>query len=297
MIYSDKKILIRAIIFMLLLSACAMRSAQVFPSADNSIYDIPYAKGVPGEEFLKLDVHFPNNAKNLPVIVYIHGGGWTKSDKKDMDLWCKRISQRGYVVFNVNYRLAPNYQFPVQINDCLGAMAWIQEHAKDYGGDPSRIGITGGSAGGHLVAMVSTAWSDPHFQPTGFESKKFKLEIKAQAPFFGVFDFNHSGLIRLSGLDKKFLGGSKKQVPENYWLASPVNFVSKDSPATLLVVGRLDPIYNQTILYYNALKSSGAQVELVVYPFETHGFDIQFNRKASIDAFEKMMRFFDQHLK
>jgi len=270
---------------------------KAFQPADNSVYDLAYAQGIPGEEFLKLDAHFPNQAKNLPVIVYIHGGGWTESDKKDMDVWCQRMSRRGYVVFNVNYRLAPEFPFPAAVNDCLGAMAWIQEHAKNFGGDPSRIGITGGSAGGHLIAMVASAWKDKYFQPTGSEGKDFSLSIQAQAPFFGVFDFHHLGAMALTNIPKKFLGGSEKQVPENYCRASPVSYVSKDTPPTLIVVGRLDPIYHQSKIYYDALKKAGVPVEMIVYPAQTHGFDIQFKRKASIDAFEKMMSFFDRYLK
>ena len=270
---------------------------KAFQPADNSIYDLAYAKGIPGEEFLKLDAHFPNGAKNLPVIVYIHGGGWTESDKRDMDVWCQRMSRRGYVVFNVNYRLAPEYQFPLQINDCLGAMAWIQEHAKDFGGDASRIGITGGSAGGHLIAMVSSAWNDPYFHPTGSEGKKLSLSILVQVPFFGVFDFNRPGLLSLTNLPKKFLGGSEKQVPDNYRRASPINYVSRDTPPTLIVVGGLDPIYHQSRIYYDALKKAGVPVEMKIYPAQTHGFDIQMWRRASVDSFEKMMGFFNRYLK
>ncbi len=284
-------------VILTLAASCVIRSQQAYKPADNSRYDLPYASGVPGAEFLKLDAHWPNGAKDLPVLVYIHGGGWSASDKSEMNSWAQRMSDRGYVVFNVNYRLAPKYQFPIQVNDCLGAIAWIQEHAEEYGGNASRIGITGGSAGGHLIAMVSTAWNDPHFSPTGYEGKNFSLKVSAQVPFFGVFDFNQPGLMAATNIPSKFLGGSKKKAPDNYQLASPINYVSKDSPPTLLVVGKLDPIYSQTRLYYQALKDTGVPVELKTYPLQTHGFDINFKGKASNDAFNRMMTFFDQHLK
>ena len=205
--------LIVSLLNLVLIAACG-KDPRAFKVADNSRYDIPYASGLPGEELLKLDAHWPNNAKGLPIIVYIHGGGWTSSDKKVMDPWCKRMSARGYVVFNVNYRLAPKFQFPTAVNDSLGAMCWITQHAAEFGGDVSRIGLTGGSAGGHLIAMVATAWNDPHFQPTGYEGKKLNLHIKAQVPYFGVFNFDRPGALSVLGLPKKFLG-SRKDAPDN----------------------------------------------------------------------------------
>jgi len=279
------------------LAGC-FKGERFFHPTAKSFYNVPYAQGLPGDDLLKLDVHMPDDrGKNLPVIVYIHGGGWTSSDKSEMDQWCRRMADRGYLVFNVNYRLAPKFQFPVEVNDCLGAMYWITQHAAEYGGDAKRIGVTGGSAGGHLTAMVATAWNDPHFQPTGYEDKKLELNVKAQVPFFGVFDFERGGLMKLTNIPKTFLGGSPKQVPENYQLASPVNFVSKDAPPTFIVVGGLDPIYDQSRKYYRALKQSGAPVEIKVYPFQTHGFDFQFWKISSRDAFDRMMGFFDGFLK
>jgi acetyl esterase/lipase len=105
----------------LLLFGCYKGKGAFHPAA-KSTYDIPYAKGLPGDDLLKLDIHRPEKGpqQNLPIIVYIHGGGWTGSDKMEMDVWCKRMAERGYLVFNVNYRLAPKFQFPVEVNDCLG---------------------------------------------------------------------------------------------------------------------------------------------------------------------------------
>jgi len=287
-----------ALLNMVLLSGCYKGKGAYHPAA-KSTYNIPYAQGLPGDELLKLDIHWPEAGpqKNLPIIVYIHGGGWTSSDKMEMDVWSRRMAERGYLVFNVNYRLAPKFQFPIEVNDCLGAMYWITAHAAEYGGDVNRMGITGGSAGGHLIAMVSTAWDDPHFKPTGYEDKKLSLNIKAQVPYFGVFDFNRPGLMKYTKVPQTFLGGKQAQVPQNYKLASPVNYVSKDTPPTLIIVGKLDPIYSQSKIYYDALQKAGVPCEMVVYPLQTHGFDYQMWRKSSKDSFEKMMKFFDKYLK
>jgi acetyl esterase/lipase len=285
-------------LFILVFSSACYKGEKAFHPAAKSVYDIPYAKGLAGDDLLKLDVHTPKDGgKNLPVIVYIHGGGWTKSDKSEMNQWAQRMADRGYVVFNVNYRLAPKFPFPTAVNDCLGAMYWISQHAAEYGGDVNRMGITGGSAGGHLIAMISTAWNDPHFKPTGYEDKKLSLAIKAQVPFFGVFNFDRPGFMGLTKIPRTFLGGTKKQVPENYRLASPINYVTKDTPPTLVIVGGLDPIYSQSKMYHDALQKAGVHVEMKIYPLQTHGFDFQFWRKSSKDAFQRMMAFFSRYLK
>lgn len=273
------------------------KGQKKYPPAEHSIYEVPYATGLPGEEFLKLDVHFPDGAAGLPVIIYIHGGGWIGGDKRQMDVWSKRMANRGYVVFNVNYRLAPENPFPAAVNDCLGALLWVKEHAADYGGDNTRIGVTGGSAGGHLTLVVATEADDPAWRPTGHEDSILSRKVQAQAPFFGIADFTRPGVVGLLGLDRKFLGGKLEQEPENFRLASPVNYASKDAPPTLIVCGKLDPLYGQSLLYYRALLDAGAEVEFVTYDFQTHGFDSYMWTRASRDSFEKMMEFFDSHLR
>lgn len=277
------------------LGAC-VKGRRRYPPADHAVYDLPYTRGVEGEEKLLLDVHRPEGARDFPVVMYIHGGGWEQGDKSQMDVWCARIAQRGFVVFNINYRLAPEFPFPAAVNDCLGALAWIKLHAEDYGGDPRRVAVTGGSAGGHLCAMVATAGDHPFFSPTGFPDQKIPLGVKAYSPFFGVFDFNHPGLIALTGLRRKFLGGSPRQRPDIYRLASPVTYVRPELPPALLVCGKLDPIYDQSRLYYHALLHAGAPVEFVTYNFQGHGFESCMWTKASRDAFEKMIGFFDKNL-
>jgi acetyl esterase/lipase len=291
----------RPLVIVLLLAGLAgpacYKGNNLFPPAAHSVYDVPYAKGYPGEDKLVLDIHYPDQAKDLPIIVYIHGGGWNAGDKSQMDVWSKRMSNCGYVVFNINYRLAPEHPFPDAINDCLGALAWIRHHAPEYGGDPSRLGVTGGSAGGHLTALVSTANGAPGWKPTGFESESLAGIVKVQVPFFGVYDFHRKDFIAASHLNRKFLGGKADESPENYQLASPVTYVRKNVPPTLMFCGMLDPIYNQSNLYYRALKIAGADVTYVRYPLETHAFECLMWSHDSKDAFKKMMAFFDQHLK
>lgn len=279
------------------LAGCGYYGRGISLPAQFSARDLPYAAGVPGEAALTLDVHAPTGAANLPVVVYVHGGGWTEGDKQQMDVWCRMIAARGYVVFNVNYRLAPRYPFPAAINDLLGALIFARDHAAEYGGDPSRIGIHGGSAGAHLAALAASAAAEPGWKPTGHQDRSAAGIVKASVLFFGVYDFNRPGLIRLTNLRQQFLGGKPRRLPEVYRLASPVNFVRPDLPPALLVCGGLDPILSQTRLYYRALRRAGARAELKLYPLQTHGFDVFMKSPAARDAFQRMMAFFDRELK
>jgi len=81
----------------------------------------------------------------------------------------KVMAANNYVVFSINYRLLPEARLKKQAEDCMAAVIWVKEHAREYGGDPDRIGVIGGSAGGHLGALVAWASDDPWFTPTGYE--------------------------------------------------------------------------------------------------------------------------------
>ncbi len=104
-----------------------------------------------------------------PVLVYIHGGAWVIGDKREQGLpLLHELARRGWVTVTINYRLSPRATWPDHLVDCKRALAWVREHIAEYGGDPGFIAVSGGSAGGHLCAMVALTPGDPAFQP-GFE--------------------------------------------------------------------------------------------------------------------------------
>jgi len=175
--------------------------------------DIVYAK--PGVKPLKYDVFSPKGARNLPVIVIIHGGGWTANDEDIMRGLARELTNGGkFVVFSMDYRWAgkadgdaiPNTMADL-IDDVFGGIAHIMEHATQYGGDPTRIGVTGDSAGGHLSAAASLMTNMigsrgfgktpgvfeflPSYLPKGKTAEQVRDDltkaIKAAAPSYGVF--------------------------------------------------------------------------------------------------------------
>jgi len=176
-------------------------------------HDIVYAK--PGVKALKYDVYSPKGARNLPVVVIIHGGGWTANDEDVMRGLARELTSGAkFVVASLDYRWAGTADGDVTgntmanlIEDVFGAVAHIMEHATEYGADPTRVGVTGDSAGGHLAAAVSLMTDAigsrgfgklpgvfefmPSYLPKDKTAAQVRDEmlkaIKAAAPSYGVF--------------------------------------------------------------------------------------------------------------
>jgi acetyl esterase/lipase len=135
----------------------------------------------------RLDIHRPaDHRTGCPVLVQVHGGAWVigNSHQQGQPLMRKMASD-GWVCVAINYRLSPKATFPDHIVDVKRSLAWVREHIHEYGGDPSTLVITGGSAGGHLAALAALTPNDPRFQP-GFEDAD--TSVSACIPFYGVYD-------------------------------------------------------------------------------------------------------------
>jgi acetyl esterase/lipase len=116
--------------------------------------DIPYTD--PAQERQVLDIYSPKGAKDLPVVFWIHGGGWQTGDKKDVQLKPQAFNDRGFVFVSTNYRLLPAVDMGTIIRDVARAVGWVHDHIAEYGGDPKRLFIMGHSAGAQLAALLCT---------------------------------------------------------------------------------------------------------------------------------------------
>ncbi|MBN9120344.1 MAG: alpha/beta hydrolase, partial [Planctomycetes bacterium] len=116
--------------------------------------DIPYVEK--GHERQVLDVYSPPGAKNLPVVFWIHGGGWQTGDKKDVQLKPTVFTEKRFVFVSTNYRLLPAVDMGTLVRDVASALGWTHAHAAEYGGDPTRIFVMGHSAGAQLAALLCT---------------------------------------------------------------------------------------------------------------------------------------------
>src|SRR5436305_5315046 len=122
--------------------------------AQDAKRDIPYAD--PPRERQVLDVYAPPGAKNLPVVFWIHGGGWQTGDKKDVQLKPQAFTEKGFVFVSTNYRLLPSVDMGTIVRDVAKSLGWVHKHIAEYGGDPNRLLVMGHSAGAQLAALVCT---------------------------------------------------------------------------------------------------------------------------------------------
>jgi len=116
--------------------------------------DIPYTKNA--DKLQTLDVYSPPNAKNLPVVFWIHGGGWQAGDKSDVHIKPQVFNGKGFVLVSTNYRLLPNVDMAILTRDVAKSIRWVHDHIAEHGGDPKRLLIMGHSAGAQLAALLCT---------------------------------------------------------------------------------------------------------------------------------------------
>lgn len=204
-----------------------------------------------GGKTLRLDVTIPSapvpgRGPLRPAIMQIHGGGWVIGDKREQGLpLLGHLAAQGWVGFNVNYRLSPGVAFPDHLIDLKRGLAWIREHAADYGIDPSFICVTGGSAGGHLTSLMALTQNDPRYQP-GFEDADTSLA--AAVPFYGVYDFTPAGAFGADPevyrrfLEPVVLKAFLEDEPEKFREASPVHHVHAEAPPFLIIHGDRDTL-------------------------------------------------------
>ena len=198
---------------------------------------------------LGLDVYSPIEGAvpgaKLPVIIEVHGGGWAIGDKREQGIpLLNHLAANGWVGFNVNYRLSPKVKAPTHLIDVKSAIAWVREHADEYGGDPDFICITGGSAGGHLVAMAALTQNDPEYQP-GFEDRDTSLQ--AAVPIYGVYDMVDEGANMMPGFRDTFVGpvviGSRyRDDPTPFERYSPLYRTTPDAPPMMMIAGTRDAL-------------------------------------------------------
>jgi acetyl esterase/lipase len=197
---------------------------------------------------LRLDVVKPRDARpgdRRPGLLQIHGGAWILGDKREQGQpLMGHLATNGWVCINANYRLSPGVAAPEHLVDCKKAIAWWREHADEHGGDPDFLCVTGGSAGGHLCALVALTANDPRYQP-GFED--VDTTMRAAVPFYGVYDFtNRHGTWHEDTLRRFFepVVMQRKLVddPEAFAAWSPLDRVHADAPPFFVIHGSIDTL-------------------------------------------------------
>ncbi len=268
-------------------------------------FDIPYIAG--GDPAQRLDIYYPvqRPTGRLPLIVHIHGGGWMGGSKYPCDV--RRMTTQGYVVASVEYRFSQVAKFPAQIQDCQAAIRWLRANADRYHIDPEKVGVIGGSAGGHLSALVGVAGGKKAFSPIGGNEDQSDV-VQCVCDVFGPKNF--ASVIEQAERDKNVKNIFKFNTPGDPYseligadlsdktktsAVSPITYVDRHSPPILILHGTHDALvpYAQSEEFEAVMKKNGAPVWLQKFPGAGHGGGV-FGKPQVIRL---MASFFDKYLK
>ena len=252
----------------------------------------------------KLDVYLPADAKEgevFPLIVDVHGGGFTGGDKADRreQRICNTLAQRGYVCASINYFMPQQDQlsgFPKNIYDCKTAIRFMRKSATKYHVDPKHAAAIGGSAGGYFASILALTKDGDVLDPKG-PYGGVSCEIQAAVDLYGPVDF----LAEPSTAEGTNLVGFLKRVqtqwsPEQLKLYSPAEHVSGSAPPILVSHGGKDVsvAMSQSERFVDRLKKAGATCYFYAIPNAPHSFDLQ---SSGTDLRDTVTAFFDKHLK
>ncbi|MEN8161696.1 MAG: alpha/beta hydrolase [Myxococcota bacterium] len=245
-------------------------------------------------EGVTADVIVPKGEGPHPVLVYLHGGGWVCGSPATHRKLGHRFAEAGTLVFNVDYRLAPEHPFPTPFEDCVAAVRWAHREAARFGGDPTRIAVGGDSAGGNLSAAVAAALAGEPACP------------KAALLIYGVFDFgmfDDTALVPAGGEEAVQIGRDMVEMMVGAYLGetrgddllrdprvSPVHAAAR-LPPSHVVVGSADPLVAQAEALVKALAAAGVEHEHFVDADMPHGYAQMEFFPSARPAIDRMIAF------
>lgn len=251
-----------------------------------------------GGRELHLNLYHPAQGKGpFPGVVFIHGGGWIGGPTLQFRRQAAYLASKGFVASTIEYRLSGEAPYPAAVYDCKAAVRWMRANARKFKINPPKIAVAGGSAGGHLAALLGTTNGISALEGNGGNAG-FSSRVQAVVAFNGIYDFvslveKSPSRILVERSVPKFLGGPLQEVPEVYVEASPVAHVSSNDPPFLLLHGTADTTspYSQALEMQKALERAGVKVELYSAKGANHGF---FNSppyyKPTLKRMEEFLR-------
>ncbi len=253
-----------------------------------------------GHDRQKLDLYMPESEHPLPVIIWVHGGGWQGGSKDGCPPLRAGYTEKGFAVTSIGYRLSGDVVFPAQIEDCKAAIRWLRAHAEEHNLDPKRFGVWGSSAGGHLVALLGTSGDVEGFDVGPHLDQSSR--VQAVCDYYGPTDFKvfvttprYESHARDNSPEAKLLGGAVLENSDKVARVNPITYASNDDPPFLIVHGDKDgtvPL-NQSQLLFDALKEAGVPVHFHTIHGAGHGGPA-FNEPPIADMVRK---FFEKRLK
>jgi acetyl esterase len=275
--------------------------------------DLPYRQGGAVEHLL--DVWRPTHvAQPMPIVFYVHGGGFRFLSKDTHWVMALMFARKGYLVLNVSYRLAPQHPFPAAVEDIAEAWQWALAHAAEYGGDTSRVVVAGESAGANLAMglTLSTCYrrAEPHARavfdggvvPRACLPMCGMLQVSDPARFARRRKLMRFIADRIDEVAEAYLFGHDQATPEELELADPLRVLERGDqpdrplPPFFAAVGTADPVLDDTRRLQAALDKAGVTNEVHYYPREPHAFHALVFRKSARECWKATFRFLDEVL-
>ena len=255
----------------------------------------------------KLDLYQPAGRAPgtlSPAVVVIHGGGWVGGDKgADREFVTgTTLAKAGYVCISINYWLGEKDRWPTNLQDCKNAVRWLRVNAEKLPVDPKKIGVIGGSAGGHLALMVAYTPGNTALDPKPLHPG-VPDHVSACVNLYGISNLaTRQGTDETGKPDGKYrlttqlFPESAAAAPEKWKLASPVSHITKDSPPTLTLHGTADTTVDrdQSRELHAALTAAGVESKLIMVEGANHAWPLKTKK---FDHTGDVVRFFDRHLK
>lgn len=265
--------------------------------AGKVLRDVTYCTA--GGVDLKMDVYFPRNATGTtPLVVYVHGGGWRSGDKSGGAgmIDAPALLDAGFTVASLDYRLAPQYTFPAMIEDVKCAIRSLRAHAGDYNIDPSKIGVWGGSAGGHLVNLLGTTDASAGFDVGQYLDQSSR--VQAVVDMFGPADLTTGFSNGYEQVAQTVFGTTDFNDPI-FKTVSPVTYITADDPPFLILQGDADQTVplSQSEEFYDKLTAAGVEARLVIVHDGPHGLGSPNETPSRAVLTKMIVQFFEEHLK
>jgi acetyl esterase/lipase len=258
--------------------AQGQRKPAPLPEGVEKKADVVYATR--GARQMRLDLYLPKQSgAPMPAVVYIHGGGWKNGSKNAFSGQAGYMATRGFVGACIEYRLSGEAKYPAALDDSVAAVKWLREHAREYNIDPKRIGAAGGSAGGHLVALLGT------MKPPVVQA------VAAFNPAVDLVSFGKGAPADAASAVTEFLGATYESNPKLWAEATPLTHAGKGSAPFLFLHGDADTTvpFQQSLDMLAKLKAAGVPADLFTAKGAKHGF---FNQDPWYEPTKKRMEEF-----